>query len=99
MSMLADSATSDPPMGPKGSPLPRAKSVRYNPTADELQELTRRMPQAKRTSFGNYNVQTRATSRSAGSTYLVTDDRSITTGKAISREEGERVAQLQADYI
>jgi len=57
------------------------------------------MPQARRTSFGNYNVQTRVTSRSAASTYLVTDDPSTTTGKSISLEEGRRVAQLQADYI
>jgi len=57
------------------------------------------MPQARRTNFGNYNVQTRVTSRSAGSTYLVTDDPSITTGKSIGVEEGRRVAQLQADYI
>jgi phosphoenolpyruvate carboxykinase (ATP) len=99
MSILANSATSKAPMGPRGTRLPAAKSVRYNPSAAELQELTSRMPQAKRTSFANYNVQTRATSRSAGSTYLVTDDRSVTTGKSISTEEGARVAQLQADYI
>ena len=86
-------------MGPRGMRLPPARSVRYNPTAAELQELTSRMPQARRTSFGNYNVQTRATSRSAGSTYLVTDDPSITTGKSISVEEGGRVAALQAGYI
>jgi phosphoenolpyruvate carboxykinase (ATP) len=99
MSILADTATSKAPMGPKGTQLPEAKSVRYNPSAAELQELTSRMPQAKRTSFGNYNVQTRATSRSAGSTYLVTDDPSVTTGKSISREEAERVARLQDEYI
>jgi phosphoenolpyruvate carboxykinase (ATP) len=99
MSVLADSATSKTPMGPHGKALPSAKAIRFNPSAAELQELTSRMPQARRTSFGNYNVQTRATSRSAGSTYLVTDDPSITTGKAITVEEGARVAQLQAEYI
>jgi phosphoenolpyruvate carboxykinase (ATP) len=99
MSVVANSATSKAPMGPRGSRLPAAKSVRYNPSAAELQELTSRMSQARQTSFGNYNVQTRATSRSAGSTYLVTDDRSITTGKSISTEEGRRVADYQAEYI
>jgi phosphoenolpyruvate carboxykinase (ATP) len=99
MSVLADSATSKTPMGPRGAPLPKARSVRYNPSAVELQALTRRMPQAKRTSFGNYNVQTRVTSRSTASTYLVTDDPTITTGQAISTEEGRRVAKVQADYI
>jgi phosphoenolpyruvate carboxykinase (ATP) len=73
--------------------------VRYNPSAEELQRLTSRMPQARRTSYGNYNVQTRATSRSAGSTYLVTDDESETTGKAVSRAEAARVAALQDAYI
>jgi phosphoenolpyruvate carboxykinase (ATP) len=99
MTTLTERPATNAPMGPQGRPLPAARSVRYNPTPEELQELTSRMPQARRTSFGNYNVQTRATSRSAGSTYLVTDDESITTGKAISREEGDRIARLQAEYI
>ncbi len=86
-------------MGPRGVRLPAARSVRYNPTAAELQELTSRMPQARRTSFGNYNVQTQVTSRSVGSTYLVTDDPTITTGQAISTDEGRRIAKVQADYI
>ena len=92
MSTLAERPTADAPMGPHGHHLPTARSVRYNASAAELQALTSRMPQAKRTSFGNYNVQTRVVSRSAGSTYLVTDDPSETTGKAISRAEGARIA-------
>ncbi|MGH2358882.1 MAG: phosphoenolpyruvate carboxykinase [Candidatus Limnocylindria bacterium] len=99
MSLLADPPASSAPFGPDGTRLPAGKSVRYNPSAAELQELTSRMPRARRTSFGNYNVQTRATSRSAGSTYLVTDDPGITTGKSMTRAEYARVAQLQADYI
>jgi ATP-dependent phosphoenolpyruvate carboxykinase len=99
MSVLADSAASKTPMGPKGVRLPTARSVRYNPDAAELQELTSRMSQARRTSFDNYNVQTRVVSRSTASTYLVTDDPSVTTGQAISSGEGRRVAQLQAEYI
>ena len=99
MSLLADRPSTDAPMGPGGKPLPAAASVRYNPTPAELQELTARMPQAKRTSFGNYNVQTRATSRSTGSTYIVTDRPEEHTGATISREEGARVAKLQEDYI
>jgi len=99
MSLLAQSRAAHAPMGPAGRQLPTARSVRYNPPAEELQELTARMPNARRTSFTNYNVQTRATSRSAGSTYLVTDDPASTTGKAISRSEGDRVAALQAEYI
>jgi phosphoenolpyruvate carboxykinase (ATP) len=99
MSILTDRSTASTPHGPNGRRLPTARSVRYNPSADELQELTSRMSNARRTSFGNYNVQTRIVSRSAGSTYLVTDDSDQTTGKTISREEGERVARLQDEYI
>jgi phosphoenolpyruvate carboxykinase (ATP) len=73
--------------------------VRYNPSAADLQSLTSRMPQARRTSYANYNVQTRVVSRSAGSTYLVTDDPSETTGKAISRAEAARIAALQDAYV
>jgi phosphoenolpyruvate carboxykinase (ATP) len=87
------------PAGPAGTRLPAARSVIYDPTPAELQELTSRMPQARRTSFGNYNVQTRVVSRSKGSTFLVTDDPSITTGQVISRAEGARVAALQDAYI
>ena len=64
MSILTKIATAEAPIGPNGVRLPAAASVRYNPSAAELQELTSRMPQARRTSFGNYNVQTKVTSRS-----------------------------------
>jgi len=99
MSLLADRPPSDAPMGPRGKRLPAAASVRYNPSPEELQELTARMPQAKRTSFANYNVQTRATSRSTGSTFIVTDRPEEHTGATIPRDEGERVAMLQDGYI
>jgi phosphoenolpyruvate carboxykinase (ATP) len=99
MSILTDRSMATTPLGPGGRRLPTARSVRYNPSADELQELTSRMPNARRTSFGNFNVHTRVVSRSAGSTYLVTDAPEQTTGKAISRKEGERVARLQDQYI
>ncbi|HEV8252958.1 MAG TPA: phosphoenolpyruvate carboxykinase [Candidatus Limnocylindria bacterium] len=99
MSTLAERPTANAPMGPHGHRLPPARAVRYNPTAEELQALTSRMPQARRTSFGNYNVQTKVVSRSKESTYLVTDDPAETTGKAISREEAARVASLQDAYV
>ena len=99
MSTLTERPGANAPMGPRGHRLPAARTVRYNPSASELQALTARMPQARRTSFGNYNVQTRVVSRSKGSTYLVTDDPSQTTGQAISRAEGARVAALQDAYI
>jgi len=99
MSTLTERPGRNAPMGPNGRPLPPARTVRYDPSATELQALTGRMPQARRTSFANYNVQTRVVSRSKESTYLVTDDPSETTGKAISRAEGARIAALQDAYI
>ncbi|MEO8252565.1 MAG: phosphoenolpyruvate carboxykinase [Chloroflexota bacterium] len=99
MSTLTERPGMNAPMGPNGHRLPRARSVRYNPSAAELQALTSHMPHARRTSLGNYNVQTRVVSRSSGSTYLVTDDPTETTGKAISVAEGARIAALQDAYV
>ena len=79
--------------------LPRARSTRWNPSPEELRELTARMPNARITSFGNYNVQTRVTSRSAASTFVVTDSPERFSGKAISRAEGARLADLQDAFI
>ena len=99
MSMLADRPTANTPAGPQGTKLPTARSVIYNPSPEQLQELTARMPQARKTSFGNYNVQTVATSRSVGSTYVVSDDPSKHTSQTIRREDAERVARAQDEYI
>ena len=99
MSTLTERPFTNAPTGPNGRHLPTSRSVRVNPSAVELQQLTSRMPQARRTTFGNYNVQTQAVSRSAESTYLVTDDPAETTGKAISRAEGVRIAAIQDAYV
>jgi phosphoenolpyruvate carboxykinase (ATP) len=99
MSTLAERPTAPAPMGPHGRRLPPARRLRYNPSPAQLQALTDRMPQARRTSFGNYNVQTRVVSRSKESTYLVTDDPTETTGKAISRAEAARIGALQDAYV
>ena len=97
MNVVADPAHA--PAGPNGTRLPTARSVIYDPTPAELQAFTARMPQARRTAYGNYNVQTRVVSRSKGSTYLVTDDPAITNDQTITRAEGARVAALQDEYI
>ena len=97
MNVVADPAHA--PAGPNGTRLPTARSVIYDPTPAELQELTSRMPQARRTAFGNYNVQTRVVSRSKACTYLVTDDPSITDDQTIDRAEAARIALLQDAYI
>jgi phosphoenolpyruvate carboxykinase (ATP) len=77
----------------------QAKHVFDNPSPDELRGFTEEMPNARITEFGNINVQTRVTSRSAGSTFVVSDDPSVTSGKTITREEFDRVAKMQEEYI
>jgi phosphoenolpyruvate carboxykinase (ATP) len=75
-----------------------AKQVHDNPSPEELREFTEQMPQSKLTGFGNVNVQTRATSRSAGSTFVVGVEGS-SSGKTITRQEFDRIAGIQDDYI
>jgi len=76
-----------------------AKKTIDNPTAAELRAFTEQMPACRLTEFDNVNVQTRVTSRSTGSTYVVTEDPAATSQKAMTREEFERVARMQDEYI
>src|SRR5438128_7165909 len=76
-----------------------AKKIHDNPSAEELRTFTEVMPNCRITEFDNPNVQTRVTSRSAGSTFVVTDDPTTASGKTMTREEYERVAKIQDDYI
>jgi len=77
----------------------QAERVFDNPTPEELRAFTEEMPGCRVTEFGNVNVQTRATSRSAGSTFIVSDDPDVTSGKTITREEYDRIARAQDLYI
>jgi phosphoenolpyruvate carboxykinase (ATP) len=86
-------------MAKQMSPLPDAKSVRVNPSAAELKELAAKMPNARRTRYDNLNVQTEVLARSKASTHLVLDDPEASSHLAISREEGDRIAKLQDEYI
>jgi phosphoenolpyruvate carboxykinase (ATP) len=76
-----------------------ARAVLDNPSPQELRKYTEEMPGCRVTEFGNVNVQTRATSRSAGSTYIVTDDPSTTSGQSMAREEFERIGTMQDAYL
>src|SRR5438128_7647943 len=76
-----------------------AKKIHDNPSAEELRTFTEEMPNTRITEFDNPNVQTRVTSRSAGSTFVVTDDPTTASGKTMTREEYARIAALQDDYI
>jgi phosphoenolpyruvate carboxykinase (ATP) len=73
-----------------------ARSIHDNPSADELRRFTEAMPQSRLTEFGNVNVQTRVTSRSAGSTYVVAERSS---GKTMTREEFDAIAAAQDAYL
>jgi phosphoenolpyruvate carboxykinase (ATP) len=77
----------------------RAKAIHDNPSPEALRAFTEEMPTCRITEFDNVNVQTRVTSRSSGSTFIVTDDPQITDGKTIGRQEYERVAEMQDDHI
>ena len=73
-----------------------ARTVHDNPSADELRGFTEAMAQCRITEFGNVNVQTRVTSRSSGSTYVVGERSS---GLTMTREAFEEIARLQDDYL
>ncbi len=73
-----------------------ARTTHDNPSAEELRAFTEQMPQCRRTEFDNVNVQTQVTARSAGSTFVVTD---ASSGKTMTRDEFERVAARQAEYL
>jgi phosphoenolpyruvate carboxykinase (ATP) len=77
----------------------QAKEIHDNPSPEQLRAFTEEMPSCRVTGFGNVNVQTRVTSRSVGSTFIVTDDPGVTDGKTMTRADFERLAKLQDDYI
>ena len=79
--------------------LVEARTVYLNPSPEELRSFTEEMPQCRITGFGNVNVQTRVTSRSAGSTFVVTDDPASASGKTMTREEYARIASMQDAYL
>ena len=86
-------------MAKQMTPLPDGKSVRANPSPAELKQLAAKMPNARETRYGNLNVQTEVLARSKASTFLILDDPEASSQQAISREEGDRIARLQDEYI
>ena len=77
----------------------QARSVADNPSPEELRAFTEEMPGCRVTEYDNVNVQTHVVSRSSASTFIVSDDPSVTSGKTITREEYDRIAKAQDDYI
>jgi phosphoenolpyruvate carboxykinase (ATP) len=76
-----------------------AERIEWNPPAERLRELTEQMPNSQTTQFGNVNVRARVDSRSKSSTYVVTDDPSSVTDQSVTREEYDRLARIQDEYI
>src|SRR5215212_4484312 len=74
----------------------QARTIHDNPSPEELRRFTQEMSQARVTEFDNVNVQTKVVSRSAGSTYVVGGPSS---GKTMTREEYDRIAQMQDEYL
>jgi phosphoenolpyruvate carboxykinase (ATP) len=77
----------------------QAKRVFDNPAPEDLRGFTEEMPNCRLTEFGNVNVQTRVVSRSAGSTYVVSDDPEVSSGQTMPRREYDRIARIQDEYI
>ncbi|HSL65377.1 MAG TPA: phosphoenolpyruvate carboxykinase [Gaiellaceae bacterium] len=79
--------------------LPEAAKLHENPSAEELKELTARMPTARPTRYGNLNVQTEVLARSTPSTFIVTDDADPGVERTISRAEAAEWAERQDAYV
>jgi phosphoenolpyruvate carboxykinase (ATP) len=79
--------------------IPQSRRLADNPSAEELRQLTAKMPNAMRTIYDNYNVHTRVDSRSTKSTYIVTDRPEEHTAQTVDPEEGRKWAKIQDDYI
>jgi phosphoenolpyruvate carboxykinase (ATP) len=79
--------------------LPSAKSLAANPTQDDLRGWVAQMPNAQLTEFDNYNVKARVTARSAGSTFIVTDDPASTPKQSMPRSEYAEVVRRQEAWI
>ena len=74
----------------------QARAIHDNPSPDDLRRFTEEMPTCRVTEYDNVNVQTRVTSRSAGSTYVVAERSS---GKTMTREDFEMIARMQDEYL
>ncbi len=70
--------------------------VLVNPTPEELRRFTEAMPETRISEYDNTNTQTKVLARSADSTYVVDK---ASSGKTMSREDYDVIAQQQDAYI
>ena len=79
--------------------LPTAAAVYDNPSAEELQELTAKMPNARWTKYGNLNLETRVVSRSTASTFVISDEDDPGIPRTISSDDAAEWIDKQDAYI
>lgn len=77
----------------------RARSVLFDPSPEALRELTAAQPSARLTEHGNYDITTRVTARSKGSTFIVSDEEHRHTDPVIARDRYEAMAAQQDAFI
>lgn len=79
------------------SNLPPSKSIISNPDHSKIIQMVRNMPRSQITQFGNFNVNTLVDSRSAKSTFFVSNQ---DIGQAhISRDQYDAICNIQNRYI
>ncbi len=79
--------------------LPTAAAVYDNPSAEELQQMTAKMPNARWTKFGNLNLETRVVSRSTASTFVISDEDDPGIPRTISSDDAAEWIDKQDAYI
>ena len=77
--------------------LPHALNVIDNPSFSELRDFVAKMPNAVETRFGNFNIKTKVTARSANSTYIISD--SEVGQPRIGLRDYEKLSAIQDEYI
>ena len=79
--------------------LPPSKSLTENPDQEQLRAWVDAMPNSQLTAYENYNVTTVVTARSAGSTFIVSDEPGRFSKQCMSRVDYETVAARQDEHI
>src|SRR5947199_5923426 len=77
---------------------PQAAGVTENPSPDEVKALAAEMPTARKTKYGNLNIQTEVLARSKRSTFLVTDEPDGQS-QSLPTDEAAQWAEKQDEYI
>ena len=78
----------------------KARVFIHDPSQEELREFAAEMPNSKRTAQDNIDTFTRVDARSAGSTYIVTDDPEAHRGhQTMPRARYEEIAAKQDAYV